>query len=71
MPNKDCKKCNGTGWYQCDHNHSTVCDECCTHDAGWWLLEKHYGNNNGKYCCKAGCGKTITKAAYKKLGEKK
>jgi hypothetical protein len=25
---------------------------------GWWKLEKHYGKDNGKWCCKAGCGFT-------------
>jgi hypothetical protein len=26
---------------------------------GWWLLEKHYGDDNGKWCCRAGCGKKL------------
>jgi len=58
---KDCKKCQGTGWYKYDHNHSTVCDLCCQHDQGWWDLSKEHhgssyidGGDNG--CCKAGCG---------------
>ena len=54
-----CGKCNGTGSYQYDHNHGTVCDACCPHDQGWWLLMHHYGDNNGKYCCKRGCGHTV------------
>ena len=54
-----CKKCNDTGWYNYDHNHSKVCEACCTHSEGWWELTEHYAgyikdaNNN---CCKAGCG---------------
>ena len=55
----DCPKCHGTGGYMYDHNHSTVCNLCCLHNMGWWKLEKHYGENNGKWCCRAGCGKTV------------
>jgi len=58
MLNKNCPKCHGKGTYFYDHNHSTVCDLCCDHDKGWWLLEEHYGKDNGKWCCKAGCGFT-------------
>ena len=54
-----CEKCNDTGWFQYDHNHSTVCDRCCKHDKGWWLLTAAYGNA-GKWCCGAGCGKILT-----------
>lgn len=59
--NINCKKCSGTGWYQYTNYgtpHSTVCHECCDHTGGFWLLEKHYGENNGKLCCIAGCGFT-------------
>jgi hypothetical protein len=56
-----CKKCNGEGWYFYDHNHSTICDQCCTHDKGWWDLTKELhgslyidGGDNG--CCLNGCG---------------
>lgn len=42
-----------------DENHITVCDACCAHPEGWQKLEKHYGNNNGKYVCKKGCGTII------------
>lgn len=54
-----CKKCNDTGWYPYDHNHSKVCNVCCKHDQGWWELTEHYakyeeGKDNA--CCKAGCG---------------
>lgn len=55
----DCRKCGGTGWYQYDHNHRTICDFCCTHKEGWWLLKEHYGSDNGKWCCRAGCGTTV------------
>ena len=30
---------------------------------GWWQLKKHYGENNGKWCCRAGCGKTVNEEA--------
>ncbi len=54
--NPDCTKCQGTGMYQYDDNHSTVCNECCPHNKGYWLLEEHYGDNNGRWCCLVGCG---------------
>ena len=54
-----CGKCKDTGWYQYDHNHTQVCDECCEHKEGWLdLTPSHYryieGEDNA--CCKAGCG---------------
>ena len=54
-----CEKCNGTGKWQYDDIHITVCDKCCKHDKGWWeLTEAHggyiAGGDNG--CCLAGCG---------------
>lgn len=52
----DCPKCGGTGTFMYDHNHGTICDLCCRHLAGWWLLKDHYGDKNGKWCCGAGCG---------------
>lgn len=51
-----CEKCKDTGWFKYDRNHSSKCDECCKHDMGWWLLKDHYGDDNGKLCCLAGCG---------------
>lgn len=54
----ECPKCSGTGSYRYDENHSTICNVCCPHDQGWWLLQDHYGENNGKLCCKRGCGTT-------------
>jgi len=57
--NPKCKKCNDTGWYKYDHNHSQVCDACCTHPAGWFpLTGSYYGFIEGadNMCCKAGCG---------------
>lgn len=56
-----CPKCEGTGFYMYDENHGTVCDACCLCDQGWWFLEEHYGENNNKWCCLAGCGATHVK----------
>ncbi len=53
----DCPRCKGKGTFFYDKNHETVCDLCCPHNQGSWLLEKYYGNNNGKWCCLGGCGK--------------
>lgn len=52
----DCTKCGGSGCYAYDHNHGKICEVCCPHDQGRWLLTEHYGGNNGKWCCKRGCG---------------
>lgn len=55
----DCPKCHGTGKYMYDHNHGTICDLCCQHDRGWWLLTEGYaGWRPGRetWCCRAGCG---------------
>jgi hypothetical protein len=54
----DCPKCKGKGHYMYDHNHGTICDLCCPHNQGSWLLLEHYGMNNGKWCCLGGCGQT-------------
>lgn len=57
--NKDCPKCHGTGRYQYSTRgtpHHTICDLCCKHDRGFWQLKEHYGKNNNKWCCRAGCG---------------
>lgn len=56
-----CKKCDGTGWFGYDEHHSQVCDACCKHDKGFWLLKDHYGSDNGKLCCLNGCGFTKPK----------
>ena len=56
-----CLKCNGKGWYQYDDMHSQPCEVCCPHTGGSWLLKEHYGKNNGKWCCKMGCGHTKDK----------
>jgi hypothetical protein len=53
-----CEKCHDTRWYSYDENHAKPCEECCEHSDGWFLLERHYGENNGKLCCTAGCGTT-------------
>lgn len=51
-----CKRCNGVGTYLYNENHIQQCEICCTHLDGWWKLEKNYGDDNGKYACKRGCG---------------
>lgn len=56
MTDKTCEKCKGTGRYMYDENHIKPCEVCCTHPDGWWKMEEHYGNDNGKYMCKKGCG---------------
>lgn len=55
----DCPRCKGTGQFMYDHNHATICPDCCKHDLGWWKLEKFYGTDNGKWCCLAGCGHKV------------
>jgi hypothetical protein len=55
----DCPKCKGTGAYMYDHNHGTICDLCCEHNQGWWYLAEHYGENNGKWACRVGCGRAV------------
>jgi len=60
-PDSDCKKCSGKGHYVYSTYgtpHSKICEDCCPHDKGWWLLEEHYGEDNGKVCCLRGCGTT-------------
>ena len=55
--NFNCLKCEDTGWFAYDHNHSTVCDECCPHNQGWWILTEAHGKDRaGMECCNAGCG---------------
>ena len=61
MSKPTCIKCQDTGWYKYDHNHSTICNACCKHEDGWWeLSKKHhvskYIDGADNYCCKAGCG---------------
>lgn len=57
-PDPNCPKCKGSGWFAYDHNHMTVCNACCPHDGGRWLLKEYYGDKNGKWCCLLGCGHT-------------
>lgn len=59
-PTLPCPKCNDTSWYHYDSNHAKKCEACCKHGQGWWLLKDHYGADNGKWCCRAGCGHTVT-----------
>ena len=61
MTNEKCEKCHGRGNYMYDENHAKPCEVCCTHSQGWWKLEEHYGDDNGKYACKNGCGTVIDK----------
>jgi hypothetical protein len=55
----DCAKCLGAGVYRRDVRHFAICDLCCKHNHGWWLLEGAYGPDNGRWACKAGCGKIV------------
>jgi len=58
----DCPRCHGAGVYvYTTHGtpHSTVCALCCPHDMGWWKLGKYHGADNGKWCCRGGCGHTV------------
>ena len=59
--NASCPKCHGTGAYNCEGNRTRICDLCCKHNMGWWLLEGYYGANNGKWACKGGCGLIVDK----------
>lgn len=54
-----CKKCEGKGQYMYDENHVKPCEVCCMHPNGWWKMEQHYGEDNGKYACKRGCGTIV------------
>lgn len=59
-----CQRCNDTGWFSTDPRVGaarTTCGYCCKHDKGYWKLLKHYGRDNGKWCCFAGCGLTYRK----------
>lgn len=54
-----CHKCFGMKAYQYTTSgtpHFKLCEQCCKHDQGWFQLDRHYGENNGKLCCNAGCG---------------
>jgi hypothetical protein len=68
--NPNCRKCSGTGIYKYDSNHFTVCNLCCKHDKGYFLLKEYYGKDNGMYCCKAGCGHLITPEQHHYLLDK-
>lgn len=58
----ECEKCGGTGEYQYDENHWTICPKCCQHNMDWFQMGEEYGKQNeGKWCCKAGCGLVIDK----------
>jgi hypothetical protein len=53
-----CTACNDTRWIRYDDWHKRRCDACCLHPSGVWELVEAYGEDNGKFCCKAGCGTT-------------
>lgn len=55
--NPNCPRCHGTGTYMYDHNHTTICPDCCKHNMGFWQLGEHH-SKPGKWCCSAGCGKS-------------
>lgn len=58
-PDTTCEKCSGTGAYAYDENHSKICEACCSHDEGRWLLTEGFsGYRAGKktWCCRRGCG---------------
>jgi hypothetical protein len=67
MSNSNCPKCHGKGYYHYDENHGKLCELCCNHDKGWWLLKDNYDKLNGRYCCKAGCGVTISTQQYESM----
>jgi hypothetical protein len=52
----DCPKCSGSGVYRFRSDRLAICDRCCKHNQGWWLLEEAYGADNGRWACRAGCG---------------
>jgi len=54
--NSSCRKCLGSGVFREDEGFMVVCDACCGHRQGWWMLEGLYGTDNGRWACKAGCG---------------
>jgi len=56
MTDNKCEKCHGQGRYMYDDMHIKPCEACCTHPDGWWKMENRYGDDNGKYACKRGCG---------------
>ena len=52
-----CPKCGGAGSYMYDENHGKPCEVCCRHDMGFARLDDEgYGENAGRWCCRAGCG---------------
>lgn len=53
-----CLKCNDTGFFYYDKNHTVKCDACCKHSSGYKLTKDHYGYIEGinNMCCDDGCG---------------
>jgi hypothetical protein len=62
----DPKTGENLGYYSYDENHSTFCDLCCSHSQGWWLLSEFHADP-GAWCCRAGCGHTISPEEYAAL----
>jgi hypothetical protein len=60
---RDCAKCDGRGVYRRAESSLVICDLCCKHNQGWWLLEGGYGVNNGRWACKLGCGMVVDRPA--------
>lgn len=52
----DCPRCHGSGLYQDNPLHGTICALCCRHNMGWWQLTALHGVLAGEWCCRAGCG---------------
>jgi hypothetical protein len=57
--NPDCAICHGAGVYRYSDSSTAICDACCKHNQGWWLLEGAYGPDNGRWACKVGCGTIV------------
>jgi hypothetical protein len=60
-----CEKCNGTGWFMYDHNHSTGCPDCCEHPQGQRYLQSESHPNPGTYTC-GHCGTELPTSVCKK-----
>lgn len=64
-----CSKCKDTGGYMYDENHGKICEVCCPHTGGWWVLREHYGKDNGKFCCLGGCGYKLAPSDVEEMYE--
>lgn len=66
----ECTKCNDTKWIKY-FQHFVVCPQCCKHNKSFYFLTKHYGRDEGKWCCSEGCGYTIPYSQLIKFLKKK